>query len=241
VIVNETMAHQLWPGTDPIGKRLKSFFNGPSPVVVGVVGDVRPVSLEVEQIGQMYYDLASAPPSNAALLARGTLPPDQLARQLRDVVNAVDPRQAVYNVRPMTDVIAGAIAPRRTNTTLLTLFGIVALGLAAMGVYGVIAYGVTRRTKEIGIRMALGAQPLNIITLIAREGVLLAVFGIALGAAGAWALRRVVASLLYGITVDDPLAFAGAAIALFAIAVVATLIPARAALKVDPARTIRVE
>jgi predicted permease len=241
VIINETTARQLWPGSDPIGKRLKSFFHGPSPVVVGVVGDVRPVSLEVEPIGQMYYDLASSPPSNAALLARGTLPPAQLARQLRAVVRDEDPRQAVYNVRPMTEVISGAIAPRRTNTTLLTLFGIVAVGLAAMGVYGVIAYGVTRRTKEIGIRMALGAQPRNILTLIAREGVLLALLGIALGAAGAWALRKVVASLLYGVSADDPLAFAGAAVALFAIAVVATLIPARAALKVDPARTIRVE
>ena len=241
VIVNETTARQLWPGSDPIGKRLKSFFNGPSPTVVGVVGDVRPVSLEVHQIGQMYYNLASSPPSNAALLARGTLPPSQLARQLREVVREVDPRQAVYNVRPMTDVISGAIAPRRTNTTLLTLFGIVAVGLAAMGVYGVIAYGVTRRTKEIGIRMALGAQPGNILSLIAREGIVLALLGIALGAAGAWALRKVVASLLYGVTADDPLAFAGAAAVLFAIAVVATLIPARAALKVDPARTIRVE
>lgn len=241
VIVNETMAHDLWPGSDPIGKRLTSFFKGGSPVVVGVVGDVRPVSVETQQLSQMYYNLASAPPSNAALLARGSLPPDVLATRLRDAVHAVDPTQAVYNVRPMTEVISGAIAPRRTNTTLLTLFGIVAVGLAAMGVYGVIAYGVARRTKEIGIRIALGAQPRNIITLIAREGVLLALFGIALGAAGAWALRRVVASLLYGITVDDPLAFAGAAIALFAIAVVATLIPARAALKVDPARTIRAE
>jgi ABC-type antimicrobial peptide transport system permease subunit len=136
---------------------------------------------------------------------------------------------------------AGAIAPRRTNTTLLTLFGLVAVGLAAMGVYGVIAYGVTRRTREIGIRMALGAQPRNIIALVAREGVLLAVFGIALGAAGAWALRRVVASLLYGVSVNDPLAFGGAAMVLFVIALVATLLPTRAALKVDPARTIRVE
>jgi ABC-type antimicrobial peptide transport system permease subunit len=235
------MAHNLWPGSDPIGKRLKSFLNGPAPVVVGVVGDVRPVSLEQKRLGQMYYDLASAPPTNAALLARGTLPPEVMATRLREAVHEVDPAQAVYNVRPMTKVIAGAIAPRRTNTTLLTLFGIVAVGLAAMGVYGVIAYGVTRRTKEIGIRMALGAQPRSIVTLIAREGVLLAVTGIALGAAGAWALRKVVTSLLYGVSADDPVAFAGAAVALFAIAVVATLIPARMALKVDPARTIRVE
>jgi putative ABC transport system permease protein len=241
LVVNETMAHNLWPGSDPIGKRLKSFLNGPAPVVVGVVGDVRPVSLEQKRLGQMYYDLASAPPTNAALLARGTLPPEVMATRLREAVHEVDPAQAVYNVRPMTKVIAGAIAPRRTNTTLLTLFGIVAVGLAAMGVYGVIAYGVTRRTKEIGIRMALGAQPRSIVTLIAREGVLLAVTGIALGAAGAWALRKVVTSLLYGVSADDPVAFAGAAVALFAIAVVATLIPARMALKVDPARTIRVE
>ena len=241
VIVNETMARQLWPGTDPIGKRLKSFLKGASPVVVGVVGDVRPVSIEQEPIGQMYYDLASSPPANAALLARGTLPPELLAKQLREAVHAADPTQAVYNVRPMTEVIAGAIAPRRTNTTLLTLFGVVAIGLAAMGVYGVIAYGVTRRTKEIGIRMALGAQPGHIIRLIAREGILLAMLGIAIGAAGAWALRRVLAVLLYGVSADDPLAFGGAAVVLLLIALVATLIPARQALRVDPARTIRAE
>lgn len=242
VIVNETMARKLWPGEDAIGKRIKGLFPGtPSPVVVGVVGDVRPVSLESERQAQMYYDLASMPPSNAALLARGTLPPEVMATRLREAVRAVDPAQAVYNVRPMTEVISGAIAPRRTNTTLLTLFGIVAVGLAAMGVYGVIAYGVTRRSKEIGIRMALGAQAGNIVALFAREGIILAVLGIALGAAGAWALRRVVASLLYGVSVDDPLAFGGAAVALLLIALVATLLPARAALKVDPARTIRVE
>jgi len=241
VIVNESMARAMWPGEEPIGKRLKSPFPGPPVVVVGVVGDVRPQSAESERQPQMYFDVARTPPLNAALLARGTLPPAMLAARLREAVHDVAPAQAVYNVRLMTDVIAGAIAPRRTNTMLLTLFGLVAVGLAAMGVYGVIAYGVTRRTREIGIRMALGAQPRNIIALVAREGVLLAVFGIALGAAGAWALRRVVASLLYGVSVNDPLAFGGAAMVLFVIALVATLLPTRAALKVDPARTIRVE
>ena len=241
VIVSEALANALWPGEDAIGKRLADGLYAKTPVVVGVVGDVRAISLESKRKSQMYFNLLRQPGPNAALLARGTLPPSLLAARLREAVRAVDPAQAVYNVRPMTEVIAGAIAPRRTNTTLLTLFSIVAVGLAAMGVYGVIAYGVTRRTTEIGIRMALGAQPRNIITLIAREGVLLALFGIALGAAGAWALRKVVASLLYGVSADDPLAFAGAAVALFAIAVVATLLPARAALKVDPARTIRAD
>jgi predicted permease len=241
VVISESLARAAWPGEDPIGKRIKNIFGGPPVVVVGVVGDVRPQSAEGERQPQMYFDMSRTPQLNAALLARGTLPPKVLATRLRDAVRAVDPAQAVYNVRPMTDVISGAIAPRRTNTTLLTLFGIVAVGLAAMGVYGVIAYGVTRRTKEIGIRMALGAQPRNILSLIAREGIVLSVLGIALGAAGAWALRKVVASLLYGVSADDPLAFAGAAFVLFAIALVATLVPARAALKVDPARTIRVE
>jgi predicted permease len=242
VIVNETMARTLWPDEDPIGKRIRSFMpKSPAPVVVGVVGDVRAVSLESKRTPQMYYDFASRLSPNAALLARGTVPPEVLATRLREAVHAVDPSQAVYNVRPMTEVISGAIAPRRTNTTLLTLFGIVAVGLAAMGVYGVIAYGVTRRTREIGIRMALGAQPRQILGLVAREGVLLAVLGIALGAGGAWALRRVLAALLYGITPNDPLAFGGAAIVLLAIALVATLIPARQALRVDPAKTIRAE
>jgi predicted permease len=241
VIISESMARMTWPGEDAIGKRLKSPLSGSWVVVVGVVGDVRPLSAEGERQPQMYHDMARTPQLNAALLARGTLPPEVLATRLRDAVRAVDPVQAVYNVRPMTEVISGAIAPRRTNTTLLTLFGIVAVGLAAMGVYGVIAYGVTRRTKEIGIRMALGAQPGSIIALIAREGIVLAMLGVAIGAAGAWALRKVLASLLYGVSVDDPLAFGGAAMVLFAIAVVATLMPARAALKVDPARTIRAE
>jgi putative ABC transport system permease protein len=241
VIVNETLARRLWPGEDPLGRRMSSPMRGPAPVVVGVVGDVRAVSLESERTPQMYYDLGAAPPSNAALLARGTLEPRALAARLQDAVHAVDPSQAVYNVRPMSEVISGAIAPRRANTFLITLFGVVAVGLAAIGVYGVIAYGVARRTREIGIRMALGARPGDVVGLVVREGLALAAVGVAIGLAGAWALRQFLAGLLYGITPNDPLAFGGAALVLLGIAAAATLIPARHALRVDPARAIRTE
>jgi ABC-type antimicrobial peptide transport system permease subunit len=141
----------------------------------------------------------------------------------------------------MTEVISGAIAPRRANTFLITLFGLVAVGLAAMGVYGVIAYAVTRRTREIGIRMALGAQRGDILGLIIREGIALATLGVLLGAAGAWALRKLLAGLLYEITPSDPIAFAGAALVLLGVALIATLVPARRALHVDPAQAIKFE
>jgi ABC-type antimicrobial peptide transport system permease subunit len=240
VIINQSLAAKLWPGEDPIGRRLANTIGG-TPTVVGVVGDVRAVSLESERMPQMYFPIAGTPPSNAALLARGTLEPRVLAMRLQEAVRAVDPAQAVYNVRPMAEVISGAIAPRRANTFLITLFGVVAVGLAAIGVYGVIAYGVARRTREIGIRMALGAQPGAVVRLVVREGIALAAVGVVIGLAGAWVLRRVLEGLLYGVTPDDPLAFGGAALVLLGIAVAATLIPARQALRVDPARAIRTE
>ncbi|HEU4628503.1 MAG TPA: ABC transporter permease [Gemmatimonadaceae bacterium] len=243
VIINETLARQLWPGENPIGQRLSSIYpdGRPGPTVVAIVGDVKAVSLESDAQGQMYYPIDDSPPSNGAILVRGTLEPRVLAARLHDAVRAVNPAQAVYNVRPMTEVIAGAIAPRRANTLLITAFGLVAVALAAVGVYGVIAYGITRRTREIGIRMALGARSGDVLALVLREGVALALLGVAIGLAGAWALRRVIASLLYGIAPSDPVTFVGAALALLVIALAATLLPARQALRVDPARTIRVE
>jgi predicted permease len=241
VIVNETLAHRLWPDGDVIGRRLADTPMSPGATVVAVVGDVRARSLDSEVQPQMYFPVAGTPPSNAAILVRGTLEPRVLSARLQDAVRRADPALAVYNVRPMTEVITEAIAPRRANTLLITLFGVIAVGLAAIGVYGVIAFGVARRTREIGIRVALGAQRADVLGLVLREGVTLALAGVALGLAGAWALRQVVASLLYGITPSDPVAFVGAAAALLVIALLATLLPARHALRVDPARTIRVE
>jgi predicted permease len=240
VVIGETLARRLWPGEDPVGRRMTSPM-GDLHTVVGVVADVRPKSLESEVIPQMYYPLDASVPSNAAILARGPLDPGALAERLRAAVRAVDPVQPVYNVRPMAEVIAGAIAPRRANTLLISAFGAVAVVLAALGVYGVIAYGVVRRTREVGIRVALGARRGAVLALFLREGVALAALGVALGLAGAWGLRRVLAGLLYGVTPGDPVTFVGAAVVLLAVAAVATVLPARQALRVDPAATMRVE
>ena len=243
VVINETLARTLWPGVDPIGRRLASIYpdGRPGPVVVAVVGDVKAGSLASDVSGQMYYPAEDSPPTNAALVVRGTLPPRVLAARLAQAVRAVDPAQAVHEVRPMAEVVSRAIAPRRANTLLITAFGVVAVALAAIGVYGVVAYGVARRTREVGIRVALGARPGEVLSLFVREGLALAAAGVALGLAGAWAGRRLLASLLYGVGPGDPAAFLGAALALLAVAVVATVLPARQALRVDPAATMRAE
>ncbi len=240
VVINERLAAYLWPGEDPIGRSLVRF-GLDTQTVVGVVGDTRGWAVDKEPQPQMYDGIGTGPMANFALVARGALPPAVLARRMTDAVRAVDPQQAVYNVRPLGDVVDAALAPRRTNTVLITAFGAIAVALAAVGVYGVIAYGVARRTREIGIRVALGARREDVLALVAREGLVLAVVGVTLGLAGAWALRQVLASLLYGVTPADPAAFAGAAAVLLVVAVAATLLPARRALHVDPARTMRVE
>ena len=239
VVVSDRMSRAFWPGEDAVGKLLS--FGADTLTVVGVVGDVRDRSAEKASRPQLYMPLASAPLQNVALVARGTAPPEVLAGRLRDAVRAVDRSQAVFNVRSMEEVVGTAVAPRRANTLLITLFGLTALALAAVGVYGVIAHAVARRTREIGIRMALGAQRADVLRLVMREGVPLAAAGIVLGLAGAWALRKVMASLLYGVTAADPMTFAASALVLLGIAAAATLVPARQATRVDPARTIKAD
>ena len=242
IMISESMARELWPNEDAVGKRLGPVIGGErAPTVVGVVGDVRPLSIESDPTPQMYFALARSAPNNAAILVRGRSEPTVLAARLRDAVRAVSPTQAVYNVRPMTEVISLAIAPRRANTWLITLFGAIAVLLAAIGVYGVIAYGVARRTREIGIRMTLGAQRGDVLGLVVGEGIVLAALGVSVGLAGAWGLRRLLASMLYGVTASDPLAYAGAAGVLLVVAAFAALMPARRALRVDPASAIRME
>lgn len=241
MVVNQALARALWPGEDPIGRQYTVMEPIPPRTVVGVVGDVRGQTLADEPMPQMFVPLEDAPGRNLALVARGPGSPALLGARLADAVHAVDPGQAVFDVRPMEDVIRAAIAPRRTNALLIAGFGAVAMVLAAIGVYGVVAYGVTRRTREFGIRVALGATRRDVLGLVLREGLAMAAAGVVLGMAGAWALRRTLASMLYGVAPGDPLAFAGAAVVLVIIALLATLLPARQALRVDPARTMRVE
>jgi predicted permease len=238
VVINRAMAEQVWPGEAPIGQRI-IIGDRHARTVVGVVADVRTRSLDVPPWPQVYLPLAEMPPVNAGVVARGTLPSTALMAAMRDAVRAVDPEQAVYNVRMLEEVISSAIAPRRINTLLITIFGALALTLAALGVYAVIAYGVTQRTRELGIRIALGAQRRDVISLITREGIWLALAGIVLGLAGAFALTRVMASLVYGVEVTDPVAFALAPVVLLVIALGAALLPARRATRVNPLEAIR--
>lgn len=241
MVVNEAFARALWPGEDPIGRQYTIMEPIPPRTVVGLVGDVRGQTLADEPIPQMYVPLEESPGRNLALVARGPGSAALLGARMRQAVYAVDPGQAVFNVRSMDELISSAVAPRRTNALLISFFGLVAVVLAAIGVYGVVSYGVTRRAQEIGIRIALGASRRDVLRLVLWEGLAMAAAGVVLGMAGAWALRRTLESMIFGVAPGDPVAFAGAAAVLVVMALVATLVPARQALRVDPARAMRAE
>jgi predicted permease len=239
VVISEALARIYWPDRSPLGERLT--WPGGTFLIVGVVADVRPTTLESEFIPQTYTAMMGSPDMNGALIVRGPGDPGELATLLVDAVHAVAPTQAVYNVRSMEQVIDGAIQSRRTNTFLITAFGALALALASVGVYGVMAFSVARRTREIGIRIALGARGGRVMRAVMREGLALALIGTAVGLGGAWALARVMESLLYGVTTRDPLTFVVAPVALLAFALVAALVPAWRATRVNPVDAIRTE
>src|SRR6185437_8078472 len=239
-VINMAMATTFWPNTDPIGKTFHMM--GPDPItVVGLVADVHERSLEKSGGPQMYFPIGQQTPSNLAIVARSTLPPSVLLARLRDAVRAIDPTQAVYDARMMDDVIATSVAPRRTNTVLIAIFGALALALAAFGVYAVVSYGVTRRAREFGIRAALGATGRDIAALVAGEMASVVVVGLVLGMLGAWGLSRVLASLLYGVGTHDLATFVAAPIVLVLPAMIAALVPARRAMRVDPTEVMRAE
>ncbi|MGH2898681.1 MAG: FtsX-like permease family protein, partial [Solirubrobacteraceae bacterium] len=209
--------------------------------VVGIVADVRESGLERTVQPQMYFPIDGQSPENAALIARSTLPPSTLLPRLNDAVRAVNPSQAVYNLRMMDAVVSNSVAPRRTNTTLIALFGGVALMLSAFGVYAVVSYSVTRRAREFGIRAALGATGGDIASLVGREMASVVAIGLVIGLAGAWALARVMAALLYQVDAHDLPTFLAAPLLLIVPAAIATLVPTRRAMRVSPTEVMRAE
>jgi len=176
-----------------------------------------------------------------ALVLRSTVDPLSLAPALRNAVHEVDPALPVYQVMTMDERLSNSVAARRFNLLLLGVFAALALLLAAVGVYGVIAYVVTQRTREVGIRMALGAQRSDVVRLFIKQGMALVLFGVGLGLLGAFALTRVMTSLLFGVSANDPLTFAGVALLLSAIAMLACYLPARRAARTDPLVALRHE
>ena len=240
-IVSQATAKAYWPGSDPIGRTF-SFPGDTVPVtLVGIVADVRERALEREPGAQMYLSIDAQTPSYVAIVARSGLPPATLIAQMTEAVRSMDRGQAVFNVRMMDEVVGRSVAPRRTNTMLIAIFAGLALLLAALGVYAVVAYGVTQRSREFGIRSALGATSWSLLGMVSREMVAVLLAGVGIGLLAAWALARVLAALLYGVDVHDPFTFAAVPLVLLIPAAVATLVPASRAMRVNPTEVMQAD
>jgi predicted permease len=243
-IINEAMARRLWPGRDPLGRRLK--LGAPESerawyTVVGVVADMRRQGLEREPVSQMFEPLAQNPPRSVDLFIRtSTNDPTVMAGSLRAAVRRVEKDAPIYGVAPLEVQLGTYLTQRRFQTSLLTGFSIVALLMAAVGIYGLIHYSIATRTQEIGLRMAVGARAGDIFRMIIKEGLTLSFTGLGLGLVGAWWLGRASSSLLFGVTGTDPVTFVTVSLLLIAVAAAACYFPARRAMTVDPIVALRV-
>jgi len=241
VVINDAMAKQIWPGEDPIGKRLSD--DGQA-TVIGVAGDVKNYGLLRKPVPEMYapYTVKNFWPDmrwNMRLLVRSTLDSTSITSAVRREVQAVDPAQPIYAVQAMNVVIENTVKDKSLNTTLLTVFAGVSLLLAVIGVYGVMSYTVAQHTREIGIRMALGAQPRAILKLIVGRGLVLVSVGAAIGVVASFGLTRFIENMLFGVTPTDPLTFMMIVLLLGLVALLACLVPAQRAMRVDPIVVLR--
>jgi putative ABC transport system permease protein len=255
-IINETMARRFWPTQAALGKRVAldfeamRFFPDRPPLfdlemgmreIVGVVRDVRHEGLETEPQPEMYIPDRQRPERQMNLVIRAAADPASLAAAVRGAVAALDPDQPVADIKPMSRLLADSVAKPRFNYLLLTVFAAVALALTITGVYGVMSYAVAQRTREMGVRLALGARGRDVLRLAILQGMRPVIVGVALGLAGAFALTRVMANLLFGVSATDPAIFAGVAALLAMVALLACYLPARRATKVDPVVALRHE
>jgi putative ABC transport system permease protein len=250
-LISLNLARRHWPNGSPIGARLRIDDNnqGPRPVeVVGVVGDVKHLSLDGEPAPHIYLPIHQTHEDGVAWLTnhqywllRATVAPLTLSAAARREIQAVDRNAPASNIRTMEQYLAVSVAPRRFNLRLLTIFAAAALILAATGLYGVISYGVARRKRELGIRVALGARPGAVLKLVIGQGMALAIIGVALGLIAALALTRLMEGLLFGVSATDPLTFIVIALMLTLVALMACYIPARRATKVDPLVALKYE
>jgi predicted permease len=246
-VINETAARTIFPGGDPVGRRVRFSSKEPWITIVGVVRDVRssglgePVPAELFLLHEQLPAIAERTERAMYVVLRTSGDPAALAAPARRGVRESDPLLAIVGMRSMTEIIDRSIAQPRFTMLLLALFGGVALALAAIGIYGIISYGVKRRTREIGIRMALGASPANVLRLVVGQGMRLALVGLVVGVMGALIATRVMARLLYGISPTDPPTFLGISLLLAVVALVASWIPARRAVTTDPTTALRAE
>jgi len=239
VLVNESFVRRYFPHRDPVGRTVS--FWGRSREIVGVVKDVRFRGPGRESEPAIYPSLFQVPVSDVFLLVRAASGPAAVIPSLRAAVRAVEPDVAIFEIRTADELLSESLHSSRFETTLLSLFGAAALLLAALGLYGLLAYSVTRRTREIGIRLALGARRSDLAGMIVREGLMRCLTGLALGALAALASTRLLASLLYGVRPADPAIFAGVFGTLLAVALAASLLPAHRASRVDPLKALRTD
>ncbi|HZN02767.1 MAG TPA: FtsX-like permease family protein, partial [Candidatus Polarisedimenticolia bacterium] len=237
---SETMARRFWPGQDPIGRRFHPFnANNPPVTVVGVAGDVRLFTLDETPGPAVYLFFVRWNPIQIAVRTQGE--PGAFAGLLRDEVRAIDPGVPVAQIRPMEELLGGTTSPRRFTMTLLALFAVAALLLSGVGLFGLMAFLVAQRTRDIGVRLALGARRRDILGLVVGRAMLLTSIGVAAGLAGALALAGAIRSMLYGVGARDPLTLAATALLLGLVALLACWIPARRAARIDPMVALRCE
>lgn len=243
IVVNETMARQFWPGSDPIGERLQVNWTDPKaqPEIVGVVGDVRTSSLDADIRPMIYYVGAQAPTGSMTLAIRHSGDTGPLVAAVRAAVRDLDRDVPLTDVATMSTRLSRSMADRRYPMLLLSGFAVLAVLLAAIGLYGLLSYVVSRRTREIGVRMALGADALAVLRMLLRDGVRLTLIGVAAGTVASIAAARALGHLLYGVGPTDPLTFAAVGLLLVLVATIASYLPAARATRVDPVEALRTE
>jgi predicted permease len=244
IVVSERFARKIFPGEDPIGRRIRpGRANSTAPwlTIIGIVGNIRNVSLATEPEAQLYRCVWQISSLSTALVVRGRSGERALGDAIRSDVKSIDAELPVFGIKPLTTVMAEATAQRRFSMVLFGLFAVVALVLAAVGIYAMMAYLVRQRAHEIGIRLALGARPADAIALVLRRGLALTLTGAALGIGGAVVVSQMLAGLLYGVSSIDPVSFGGPSLALTAVSLLACYVPALRAARIDPIQTLRAE
>jgi putative ABC transport system permease protein len=243
IVINEVLAQRHFSNEDPLGKRLKETPTSPSLEIVGVVRHVEHYNLDGRNSvqPQFYTNFNQRPAGRIHVLARTAVEPQSLAAAVRAQVAALNKDQAIFNVRTMEQIVMQSVAARRFSMLLLTVFAVVALALASLGIYGLMSYAVAQRTREIGVRMALGAQSGNVLRLVIGQGMKLILAGVALGLVASVALTRTIKNLLFGVSATDPATFVAIALLLTLVALLACFVPARRATKIDPMTALRNE
>jgi putative ABC transport system permease protein len=250
VVIDETMARKYFPQENAVGKRMRLGDEGnPWLEIIGVVADSKSNGLEAASYPGIYIPYQQRQATlvenlvgrRMTLLIRTAAEPSQSVAALRRALREIEPNQAVTDIQPLAKVLAESVAPHRFRTALLSLFALVAMLLAGLGIYGVMSYSVAQRTREIGIRVTLGAETRDVLRLVLRQGLTLTFTGVTIGVAAAFALTRLMKALLFGVSATDPLTFGVIVVLLTGVALLACFIPARRATKVDPLVALRCE